>query len=98
MARVHQELGQISEAQDDVARGLRRPELQDDIGLANRLIELQTNGKGLSNNLEAFDRWMDEVLRSNKESAKRMDGVRGSWKKLCEAHRTGLVEGSQRNN
>jgi hypothetical protein len=85
-ARAHQELGAISKAQDAVARGLRRPELQDDMGLASRLIELQTCGKNLSNNLQDFDRWMDTVLTGNKESAERMEGIQGSWKKRCAAH------------
>jgi hypothetical protein len=93
-ARAHQELGAISEAQEAIARGLRRPELQDDMGLANRLIELQTDGKGFPNNLEDFDRWMDGVLMGDKEpeSAKLMKGIQGSWKKRCAAHRAALVE------
>jgi hypothetical protein len=92
LARAHQELGAISEAQEAVARGLRRSELQDDMGLANRLIELQTDGKGLPNNLEDFDQWMDGVLTSNKESAKLMEGIQGLWKKYCAAHRAALAE------
>ena len=70
----------MSHAQGAVARGLlRRPELEDDMRLANRLIELQTDGKGLPNNLEDFDRWTDLVLMRNKESAKVMKEIQGSW-------------------
>ena len=73
-------------------RGLRCPKLQDDEGLANHLIELQTDGKGLPNNLEDFDHWMDEVSMGNKETAKLMGGIQGSWKRCCVAHRAALTE------
>jgi hypothetical protein len=93
ISRAHQELGAISDAQEAVARGLHRPELQDDMGLANRLIELQTVGKGLpSGNLEEFDRWTNQVLAGNEQSAKMMKGIEGSWRKVCEAHRAVLAE------
>jgi hypothetical protein len=94
ISRAHQELGAISDAQEAVAKGLRRPELQDDMGLANRLIELQTEGRGLrSGNLEGFYRWIDQVLVGNEQSAKMMKGIEGSWtRKVCEAHRAVLAK------
>jgi hypothetical protein len=93
IAQAHQVLGSIPAAQEAVARGLRRPELQDDMRLANRLIELQTDGKGLpSGNLQEFDRWMVEMLVGSEESAKMMMGIEGSWKKICDEHRAVLAK------
>lgn len=38
-------LGNLEAAKDSVARALRRPDLENDSGLVDRLIDLYTNGK-----------------------------------------------------
>ena len=89
-SRAYQELGQLGEAQEAIARVLRRTDLQDDMGLANRLIDLQTGGNPLPNTTDTFDRWLQDILVNNKESARRMDGIGGAWKKQCAHHRKTL--------
>jgi len=91
-ARAYQELGQLGEAQEAIVRALRRPDLRDDMGLINRLIELQTGGDGLPATVHAFDKWMQDILVNDKESARRLEGIGGAWKKRCAEHRRALGE------
>lgn len=52
----------------------------------DRLIQLQTDGKGLPKKEEEFLAWRELVLVEEEESAKIMEGVDGLWKKRLDDH------------
>jgi hypothetical protein len=85
-ATTHQVLGELGNAQDSIARALRRPDLENDNGLVDRLIELQTDGKGFSNDEGVFKNWMLDILINDQASSKRMTGIKGEWHRRCDAH------------
>jgi len=76
-------LGQMDAAQDAISRALRRPDLENDSGLVDRLIELQTDGKGLPQDENAFKTWILDVMINDKKSAKRIYGIKGEWGRRC---------------
>ncbi|KAF8892650.1 hypothetical protein BD779DRAFT_1670316 [Infundibulicybe gibba] len=79
-ATANQALGKSDDAQDAIVRALRLKELQDDKGLVDRLIEIQTGGKGLSEDKVLFRSWFSEVSKSE-----RMAGIGGEWPRRCQA-------------
>lgn len=82
---AHQVLGNAELSKDVIARALRRPDLEDDNGLVDLIINLHTDGKGLSDDEETFKSWMVEILLNNRQSAKRLSGLKGGWKQRCDA-------------
>ncbi|KAF8884887.1 hypothetical protein CPB84DRAFT_1788774 [Gymnopilus junonius] len=80
LSRAHEVLGDTDGAQDALVRGLRRKSLQDHWGLADHLISLQTEGKGLPKEKDTFKIW----LASDRVS--RMSDLGGAWQKRCQQH------------
>ncbi|KAK1231137.1 hypothetical protein PQX77_005743 [Marasmius sp. AFHP31] len=91
-ARALGTLGKIKETQEVIIRGLKRPELERDSSLAEVLIELQTGGKGLPDDLESFKQWFTGVTETDLESAKRLEGLGCAWVDRCKAHRQKLEQ------
>jgi hypothetical protein len=69
-------------------RGLLRADLRDDAGLVDRLIQLQTDGKGLSNDEEEFSAWKELILVEDEESARMMKDIEGLYNKRLADHLT----------
>ncbi|XP_006464176.1 hypothetical protein AGABI2DRAFT_226231 [Agaricus bisporus var. bisporus H97] len=90
ISTAHQRLGNTQKAKEAIARGLRRTDLRDDAGLVDRLIELQTDGKGLSEDEEEFLAWKELILVEDDESAKMMKDVDGLWRRRLSDHLTHL--------
>jgi len=80
-----QRLGKTDEAQDAIARALRRKDLENDAGLVDCLVDLLTAGQGFAKDEETFKNWMLDVLINNRKSAERLKGVGGEWKRRCDA-------------
>jgi hypothetical protein len=88
ISTAHQRLGNIPKAKESIARGLRRGDLRDDPGLVDRLIQLQTDGEGLSNDEEEFLAWKELILVEDEESARMMKDVEGLWRRRISDHLT----------
>ncbi|KAF5353197.1 hypothetical protein D9756_007781 [Leucocoprinus leucothites] len=86
VSTAHHRLGHLKKAQETLASGLRRRELQDDASLVDRLIYLQTEGKGLPDDEEELLAWQELMLVEDEESAKMMKGISGLWRKRVEEH------------
>ncbi|KXN89083.1 hypothetical protein AN958_06352 [Leucoagaricus sp. SymC.cos] len=86
VSTAHQRLGHLRKAQETLVNGLRRLDLQNEPGLVDRLILLQTDGNGLPDNLEEFLAWQELILVEDEESARMIKGVNGLWKRRLEGH------------
>ncbi|KDR80066.1 hypothetical protein GALMADRAFT_242286 [Galerina marginata CBS 339.88] len=86
LSRAYEALGIYSQAEESLARALRRPRLENDANLVDCLIALQTDRKGLPMDKEAFEDWSRRLF-GNTDSSRRMKNVRGLWRKRCEDHR-----------
>ncbi|KAF5387082.1 hypothetical protein D9615_001803 [Tricholomella constricta] len=84
-ATAHQLLGDTELAKDVVARALHLPELENDNGLVDRLIDLYTNGEGLSNNEEIFKNWILDVKINDRRGSERLRGINGEWRRRLDA-------------
>ncbi|TFK42924.1 hypothetical protein BDQ12DRAFT_696320 [Crucibulum laeve] len=84
-ASAYQVLGQSDEAQEAIARALRRSDLENDKGLVDRLIELLTDGKGLSDDEGTFKCWILDILINDKKTSGRVKGLKGEWKRRLDA-------------
>ncbi|KAF8226164.1 hypothetical protein L208DRAFT_1454009 [Tricholoma matsutake] len=84
-ATAYQVLGDLESAKDAVARALGRQELENDLGLADRLIDLYTDGKGFPDEEEHFKSWMLEVHHNHKKSSERLRYIGGEWTRRCDA-------------
>ncbi|KAF6757825.1 hypothetical protein DFP72DRAFT_225175 [Ephemerocybe angulata] len=80
LARAHQANNDLSNAQRAIAEALRRPDLRNEIGLVETLIDLQTGGKGLPKDYEAFKRMAQNILHDDRESAIRVKDIGGLWR------------------
>lgn len=80
-----QRLGKIDDAQDAIARALRRKDLENDAGLVDCLVDLLTAGQGLANDEETFKNWMLDVLINDRKSAERLKDIGGEWRRRCDA-------------
>ncbi|KAF9009361.1 hypothetical protein BDQ17DRAFT_1421550 [Cyathus striatus] len=83
---AYQAMGKMDEAQDVIVRALLRPDLENDAGLVDRLIDLQTGGKGLSNDEAVFKNWVLDALINNEKSRDRVAELKGEWSRRCDAH------------
>ena len=79
-------MGNISEAKDALVLGLRLKALENHFGLADHLIFLQTDKKGLPESKDEFELWLKNVLVDDQESAERMRDLGGAWKSRCRTH------------
>ncbi|RDB23978.1 hypothetical protein Hypma_008832 [Hypsizygus marmoreus] len=84
-ATAQQIMGKSQMAKDVIARALRLPGLEDDGGLVDRLIELYTDGKGLSDNEEVFKNWTLDICINDARSSKRLRGIKGEWRRRLDA-------------
>lgn len=80
-----QRLGKIDDAQDAIARALRRKDLENDAGLVDCLVDLLTAGQGLANDEETFKNWILDVLINDRKSAERLKDIGGEWRRRCDA-------------
>ncbi|KAF6747198.1 hypothetical protein DFP72DRAFT_613572 [Ephemerocybe angulata] len=80
LAKAQQASGNFAKAQDAIAEGLRLPELQNESGLVDILIGLQTDGKGLPEDDEEFRRVARRILHDDQESSKRVEDIKGLWR------------------
>ncbi|KAF8884885.1 hypothetical protein CPB84DRAFT_1850516 [Gymnopilus junonius] len=80
LSRAYEALGDYRQAEESIARALRLPQLENHGGLVDHLIMLQTDGKGLPKDRNAFADWSRKLLFEN-ESAERMKSVGGLWRK-----------------
>lgn len=74
----------MNAALDAISRALHRSDLENDPGLVDRLIELQTEGKGMPQDEIAFKTWMLDIMINDKISSKRVNGIRGEWSRRCD--------------
>ncbi|GLB35307.1 hypothetical protein LshimejAT787_0208720 [Lyophyllum shimeji] len=84
-ATAHQLLGYPELAKDAVAAALKLPELENDSGLVDRLIELYTDGKGLSNDEAVFKNWTLDIMINDSKSSERLRGLKGEWRRRLDA-------------
>ncbi|TRM61720.1 hypothetical protein BD626DRAFT_570435 [Schizophyllum amplum] len=80
-------LGDKEKAMDIIAKGLRQPSLANEVGLADRLIELQTNGQGFSSDEAVFKNWLLDAMINDRLSSERLKnfGV-NAWRKRVDEH------------
>ncbi|KAJ2925094.1 hypothetical protein H1R20_g11991, partial [Candolleomyces eurysporus] len=81
LAKAHHANGELSEAQEALAQALRLPELENEVGLVDMFIDLQTDGKGLPENDEEFEAFIKRLLEEDKESVERVKNINGLWRK-----------------
>lgn len=79
-------LGKKDEAIEALIRGLKRKELEDESGLVDRLIDLLTNGKGLSDEEGVFKQWMIDITINDKRPfARSLMDLEGEYKRRIGA-------------
>jgi len=76
----------MSAAKDALARGLRQNGLKNNFGLADHLILLQTDKKGLPPEKDEFQRWWENIQLEDLERAEQMRDLGGAWKMRCRMH------------
>ena len=86
LSKAHESLGDHSQAEEAIAKALRLPRLENHEGLVDQLIKLQTDGKGLPNDRNAFVEWSRKIF-DEAENADRMQDVGGLWRKRFEARK-----------
>jgi hypothetical protein len=86
LSRAHELLGNIFAAKDALVRGLRQKGLENNFGLADHLILLQTDKKGLPPEKDEFRRWLKNIQMEDPESAERVLDLGGAWRMRCRMH------------
>ncbi|KAF8155611.1 hypothetical protein B0H34DRAFT_714033 [Crassisporium funariophilum] len=90
LSRAHEALGDAGQAQEAITRALRRPQLENHHGLVDHLISLQTEGKGIPQDRDSFQAWLQNLLVDDQVSRKRMQGIGGEWRMRCEKQKQQL--------
>jgi hypothetical protein len=84
LSHAHELFGNLTAAKDALAHGLRQKCLKNKFGLADRLILLQTDKRGLSPEKVGFQRRLLNIqIVEGHESAGRMRDL-GAWKGYVE--------------
>ncbi|KAJ8481658.1 hypothetical protein ONZ45_g15235 [Pleurotus djamor] len=78
-AAAWQCLGDVEKAKDIIAQALSRSSLEYESGLIDRLIELYTDGQGLSDDEGIFKNWTLDIWVNDRRSAERLKNVKGGW-------------------
>ncbi|KAJ8515517.1 hypothetical protein ONZ45_g7062 [Pleurotus djamor] len=78
-AAAWQCLGDVEKAKDIIAQALSRSSLEHESGLIDRLIELYTDGQGLSDDEGIFKNWTLDIWVNDRRSAERLKNVKGGW-------------------
>lgn len=88
LSRAHEELGNAFEAQEALIRGLKTKAVENQFGLADQLLSLQTNGKGLASlNKEEFEAWTNFLVIGDEKLSKLLEGLGGAWKRRLDDYR-----------
>ncbi|KAH6918910.1 hypothetical protein BKA70DRAFT_1367014 [Coprinopsis sp. MPI-PUGE-AT-0042] len=85
-AAAFQHLKQYRDAVEAITRALRRKELESDTGLVDKLVEILTDGKGLSDDEGVFKNWIIDVSINDPKSGEMLKGLGGEWKRRINAH------------
>ncbi|KAF9002939.1 hypothetical protein BDQ17DRAFT_510234 [Cyathus striatus] len=93
LSKAQELLGDVQAAMDTLASALRIPNLENNKDLVDRLLSLQTDGRGLPNQAEEFKTWMKNLLVDDPLSAKRMEGVQGEWRNRVKTHALKFPDG-----
>ncbi|KAF6757819.1 hypothetical protein DFP72DRAFT_890783 [Ephemerocybe angulata] len=80
LAKVYQANGDLVKAKQVLAQALSKPELQDEVGLVDMLIDLQTDEKGLPEDDEEFKLVARRIMYEDEDSAKMVKDVAGLWR------------------
>lgn len=81
LAKAYQAQGDLAQALDALAEGLRLKGLENEAGLVDMFVDMQTDGKGLPEDDEVFQKVAKTILEEDKESAKRVKDIGGLWRK-----------------
>ncbi|KAF8061481.1 hypothetical protein FPV67DRAFT_281733 [Lyophyllum atratum] len=84
-ATAYQLLGNTELAKDVVARALHSSELENDNGLVDRLVDLYTDGNGLSDDEATFKNWTIDILINDRKGSERLQGLKGEWRRRLDA-------------
>jgi hypothetical protein len=84
-AAAYQHLKQYQNGVEALTRALRRKELESDKGLVDKLIEILTDGKGLSNDEGVFKSWILDVSINDPKTGEMLSGLGGEWKRRIHA-------------
>lgn len=85
-AKAHMILEQRSKAENVLIRALSLPELENDNSLVDFLIDLQTDGRGLSQDEGEFKQWVLDLVVNNVEPGRaKPTSLKGEWKRRCDA-------------
>ncbi|CAA7264345.1 unnamed protein product [Cyclocybe aegerita] len=93
LSRAYEALGNPYEAQEALVRGLRLKDLNKHYGLADHLLFLQTNDKGLAGltSMDVFEAWLNSVLVDDEKTAALMKDLGGAWQQRCDEHRKSIA-------
>lgn len=80
LAKAYQAQGDLAKALDALAEGLRLKDLQNEVGLVDMFVDMQTDGKGLPEDDEEFQKVAKRIMEEDKESAKRVKDIGGLWR------------------
>ncbi|KAF5336558.1 hypothetical protein D9611_006500 [Ephemerocybe angulata] len=80
LAKVYQASSDLVKAKQVLARALSKPELQDEVGLVDMLIDLQTGEKGLPEDDEEFKLVARRIMYEDEDSAKMVKEINGLWR------------------
>ncbi|PPR04978.1 hypothetical protein CVT24_010436 [Panaeolus cyanescens] len=79
-------LGKKDEAIETIIRALKRKDLENESGLVDRLIELLTHGKGLSDDEAIFKQWaIDLIINDKRPFVKSLMDVKGEYRRRIDA-------------
>jgi hypothetical protein len=79
-------LNGLDGAMEVLRRALRRPSLANDSSLVDLLIDLQTSGKGLPDNVTDMKKWLAYVFQTQAARGEEAKSIGGEWMSRVEAH------------
>lgn len=67
---------------------MHRKDLESDVGLVDKFVDLLSDGQGLSNDESVFKNWMLDVMINDKSKAPLWGdgGIGGEWKRRIDEH------------
>jgi hypothetical protein len=78
-------LNGLDDAMEVLRGALRRPSLANDSSLVDLLIDLQTSGKGLPDDVTDMKEWLAYVFRTQAARGEEAKSIGGEWKRRVEA-------------
>ena len=70
---------------ESITKALRRKELESDNGLVDKLVEILTDGKGLSDDEGVFKGWILDICINDPKTGDLLDKLGGGWKERINA-------------